>query len=114
MKSWSLNPAIGGALCAVALLCTACDDFSRFKRGKPEYYARLSAECDSLLPRGPVRGMLEERIFAQETNSLPPMIRQLSPSYIQIVDNTVLLMVGSYTIIWRQGEDDDQLWKLFA
>jgi hypothetical protein len=101
-------------LCVMGVLVTSCDDFSRFEGRSAAYYAGLASECDSLLARGTVIGGPAERELAGQTNSLPPAIRQLGPHRIRIIEETVLLTVGSFFIIWRHSEDDEQLWVLAA
>jgi hypothetical protein len=109
-----LKRLFGSALAILCLMCTSCDDYSRFKHHNAEYYAGLAAECDSLLARGPAESIPEARVIARQTNSLPPTIRQLAPSHIQIWENGVQLLVGSYNVIWTRSKDDERLWKLIA
>ena|SRR6266404_625034 len=78
------------------------------------YYERIASECDILLARGPVMSSLEGRQLARQTNSLPPTIKELKPSHIQITTNAVELILNSYQIIWMQREEDHDLWTLVA
>jgi hypothetical protein len=58
--------------------------------------------------------MQEARMIARQTNSLPPTIRQLAPSHIQIWESSVQLLVRSYNVIWTRSKNDEQLWMLIA
>jgi len=111
----SLKPIIG-TLWIVVAICVSCDfsDYSHFLHREKDYYVRLAEDCDTLLPRAPVTTSAETRRFAQETNTLPATIRELHPTHIQITGDAVLLTVGSYFIVWRQSDQDKQLWILVA
>jgi hypothetical protein len=110
----NLKALLGTTLCIAGLVCTSCDDFSRFNRRGAAYYAGLATECDSLLARGTTISISEERAVARQTNSLPPAIRQLGASHVQIKERSVQLIVGSYNIIWARSQEDEHLWILSA
>ena len=112
MHFTKLKALVGSLLCIGALACISCDDMSRFNRQGAEYYASLATECDSLLARGPAASMPEARAVARQTNSLPPQVRQLGPSHVQITERSVQLFVGSYNITWARSQDDEHLWRL--
>ncbi|MEY2430258.1 MAG: hypothetical protein QOJ40_3143 [Verrucomicrobiota bacterium] len=112
MRITNLKTLVGSMLCMGALACISCDDMSRFSRRDAAYYASLAAECDSLLARGPAASIPEARAVARQTNSLPPQLRQLGPSHVQITERSVQLFVGSYNIIWARNQDDEHLWRL--
>jgi len=116
MNSRYSQITIIATLWTVVMVCTSCSrsDYSRFLCHKQDYYARLAAECDSLLPRGPAATSAEARGFARETNSLPPTIKDLSPTQIRIKGDAVMLTVGSYFIVWRQSDQDKEVWILVA
>ncbi|SRR5258706_10596176 len=100
----------------LALLCISCGpaDYRRFLQESPKYYAKLASECDSLLARGPVTGSPATRLFAQQSDSLPPGIRDLKPTHIEIAESSVLLSVGSYFIIWHESDQNHGLWVMVA
>lgn len=101
---------------AVIVLFSSCGpaEYRHFLNAKPEYYEKIAGECDSLLAHPPIAGNAEARQFARQTNSLPPTIRGLKPSRIQINSNFVLITLDSHHIIWRQREDDPKGWTLTA
>ncbi len=100
----------------LVLLSISCypPDYYRFLRASPEYHTKLARECDSLLARGPVVGSPYTRIFAQNSISLTPNIREMKPTHIEITETSVVLSVGSYFIIWHQSDRDPDLWVMVA
>jgi hypothetical protein len=112
MCARNLKALLSGMACISALLCTSCDDMSRFNRRSTEYYANVATECDTLLARGLAESIPEARKVALETNSLPPLVRQLGPSHVLINERCVELLVGSYNITWARSQNDEHLWQL--
>ena len=100
----------------VTLFCClcGCTDYDSFLRGKPDYYAKLAADCDRLLPLAPVTGFVESRGLARNTNALPETIRKLNPSTIEVRSNSVSLAVGTYFISWKRSDQNERLWIMIA
>ena len=121
VKMNCLKFAIGGNLLVIVVLCASCGPspgYRAFVDNTPRFYAQLAVECDGLLPRGRVTEAAETHKLARDTNSLPPLIRALNPDSILIDTNLVLLRIGtgvfSFGIVWRQSDDDADLWVLSA
>ena len=108
-------------LFVVVALCGSCGfspGYKSFLHKKPEFYAQLAADCDRLLPRGPITETAETHKLARETNSLPALVKTLNPDAVLIDTNLVLLRIGtglaSFGVVWRQSDTDAHLWILSA
>ena len=109
------------AFLVLTVLCASCNPspgYREFVRHKQDFYIKLAAECDGLLPQAPVTGAAESRRLAQDTNSLPPLVKALNPDRVIVDTNVVHLRIGtgmiSYGIVWHSKDEDPSLWILSA
>src|SRR5436305_13657526 len=108
MKLERLKLFARATLMTLAIACASCDtsDFARFLKANQAYYADLANECDGLLDQGPIVGNTDAKQFARQTNSLPPRIRELRPSRIQITRDYVLVTLDTYLVVWTRSKAD--------
>jgi hypothetical protein len=110
-----------GCLFVVVALCGSCGlspGYNSFVHKEPAFFAQLAADCDRLLPQGPITETAETHKLARERNSLPPLVKALNPDAVLIDTNLVLLRIGSgqasFGVVWRQSDIDAHLWVLSA
>jgi hypothetical protein len=85
--------------------------YTRFCWRGHKYYARVADACDQLVAQAEPA---EREIRHGKLQSLPDVLRELSPDYVKISSNVVLVRVESGLIIWAPGESSRACWNLTA
>ncbi len=117
----TIGGRLGVALCVVAVaLLTSCSrspGYWRFTNRGQNYYAQLADGLDLVLAENHDGSGHIVKLSGEATN-LPPVIRELNPTYMVVSTNWVLLVIGngraSYKIGWAPGSSDRSLCRLTA
>ena len=106
--------------CLLALFlacCTPPTGLQWFVRQSPSYYLQMAQECDKLTAQAST-DLASPRRMAGNDPSLPQVVRDLHPNYVQVGTNGVGLRIGvgrgAYWVGWSSNPMDQTLWELEA
>src|SRR5579859_105185 len=101
----------------LALCCTPPTGLQWFTRQSPSYYLEMAQECGQLTAQAST-DLASARRLAGNDPSLPQVVRDLHPNYVQVGTNGVGIRIGvgrgAYWVGWSSNPMDPTLWELEA
>ena len=94
--------------------CRPTVDCWVFRERNQSYYSAIGDECDTLLKQ--YEGQTPVKMSGQDIHGLPSLLKDLSPSFIVIQSNSVMVLMGGGSggcqILWKEDQFNNSIWLL--
>jgi hypothetical protein len=114
-ESLFIKAALALAICLGS--CSRPASYLGFINQDQSYYHKIAEACAEIESRTPTN-VLDGRKISASALTLPPLLKELHPTYLRVTTNRVYVSVGvgrgSYSIAWLRGFSGQPFWELRA